>query len=121
MDTAANQSNNKTTRPGTSWLHLRVYEVLVGLAVWFAVAVWSFVGAGVTDYLLFIASGFIFVAVTLQVILSCVGCSDNSANGTATNSEDKPSLIGFLRSTPAAIPAQLGSPNPSCAAKIAAA
>jgi len=93
VDTTANQNNNKTPRPETSWLHPRVYEALVGLAVWFVLAVWSFVGAGVTDYLLFIVSGFIFVAVALQVILSRVGRAQNASSRNAVNGEDKPSLF----------------------------
>ena len=34
---------------------------------------WSFAGGGVTDYLLFIVSGFIFVVIALSLILSRVG------------------------------------------------
>lgn len=49
----------------TDSLHREVYGVLIALAAWFALAVWSFAGRGVTDYLLFIVSGFVFVAVAL--------------------------------------------------------
>ena len=37
------------------------------LAAWFALAVWSFAGDGVVDYLLFIVSGFVYIAV--QILL----------------------------------------------------
>jgi hypothetical protein len=47
--------------------------LLIAFSAWFALAVWIFAGRGVTDYLLFIVSGFIFVVVTLQLILSRVG------------------------------------------------
>lgn len=57
----------------TSRLHPRVYALLIALALWFVLAVWSFAGGGVTDYLLFIVSGFIFVVVALSLILSRVG------------------------------------------------
>ena len=57
-------------RPVTSVLHSRVYLLLVGFAVWFALAVWGFAGGGLSNYLLVIVSGFIFVVVALQLILS---------------------------------------------------
>jgi hypothetical protein len=70
-----------TTRPVTNRLHPRVYTLLIGLALWFILSVWSFAGAGVTDYLLFIVSGFIFIAVALPVILSRVERLKNKASG----------------------------------------
>jgi len=54
--------------------------VLIVLTAWFAVAVWSFVGAGLVDYLLVIVSGFIFVTMALILILSRVGRTDNPAD-----------------------------------------
>ena len=60
-------------RPVTNWLHPRVYTLLIALSAWFAIAVWSFAGSGIVDYLLVIVSGFIFVAVALTLILSRVG------------------------------------------------
>jgi hypothetical protein len=54
-------------RPTTSWLHPRVYGAVIDLVTWFVVWVWSFAGIGVTDYLLFIVSGFIFIAVSLPL------------------------------------------------------
>ena len=67
MDTSSRQHdlNRRSPRdpepPVTSWLHPHVYALLIGFAGWFALAVWSFAGSGVTDYLLVIVSGFIFV------------------------------------------------------------
>ena len=57
----------------TSLLHPRVWALLVGFSVWFAFAVWGFAGGGLSDYLLVIVSGFIFIVVALQLILSRVG------------------------------------------------
>ena len=42
-----------------SVLHSRVYLLLVGFALWFALAVWGFAGGGLSNYLLVIVSGFI--------------------------------------------------------------
>jgi hypothetical protein len=39
--------------------------VLIGLALWFALAVWGFAGPGDTDYLLVIVSGFVCIVVAL--------------------------------------------------------
>jgi hypothetical protein len=42
-------------------------------------SVWSFAGAGITDYLLFVVSCFIFIVVALLTILSRVGRNDSIA------------------------------------------
>lgn len=80
METHFQQDDLATNpeRPVTSWLHPRVYALLIGFAGWFALAVWSFAGGGVTDYLLAIVSGFIFVVVALQLILSRVGHTNDA-------------------------------------------
>ncbi len=67
--------------------------LLIGLAAWFALAVWGFSAAGTTDYLLFIVSGFIFVVVALTLILSRVGRKHSAANSGSTESGDRPSLF----------------------------
>ena len=51
-------------------LHPRIYAMMTGLAGWLVLSVWMFSGAGSTDYLLTIVSGFIFIAVALPFILS---------------------------------------------------
>lgn len=85
MTTTNDQSHiNKDTgagRPVTGRLHPRVYALMIALAAWFVLSVWGFAGAGVTDYLLFIVNGFIFIAVALPLILSRVGRTDNAAKG----------------------------------------
>ena len=92
MDKATNENTNSetATRPVTSWLHPWVHAAVIGLVLWFVVWVWSFAGVGVTDYLLFIVSGFIFIAVALPLILSRVGRAHNATNGDATKRDDKP-------------------------------
>jgi hypothetical protein len=75
-------------RPATSVLHARVWALLVGFSAWFALAVWGFAGGGLSNYLLVIVSGFIFVVVALQLILSRVGRKD----GAAKRESEQPSL-----------------------------
>lgn len=53
-----------------SFLHSRVYLLIVALACWLVMSVWIFSGVRSTDYLLVIVSGFIFIAVGLPFILS---------------------------------------------------
>ena len=67
------ESTSGNKAPGnqtTSRLHPRVYALIAGLAAWLIVSVWIFAGAGATDYLLAIVSGFILIVVALQFILS---------------------------------------------------
>ena len=71
--------NQTSAQRGSDTLHSRVYALLIGFADGFALAVWSFAGSGVTDYLLVIVSGFIFIVVALQLILSCVGRTNEAA------------------------------------------
>lgn len=87
MNTAdRNNISKDVARPVTSWLHPRVYALLVGLALWLVLSVWSFAGGGVTDYLLFIVSGFVLIAVALPFILWRVGRTDDGA----TEGDDRP-------------------------------
>ena len=80
-------------RPSTNWLHPRVYTILIAVTAWFALAVWSFAGQGIVNYLLFIVSGFIFVAVALPLILSYVGRD----GGAATRDENALSLRDWAK------------------------
>ena len=85
MDAVNNHTHldNDEDAAATTGLHPGVYELLIALALWFAAAVWSFAGGGVTDYLLFIVSGFVFIAVALPLILSRVARTDDVADGNA--------------------------------------
>ncbi len=74
---------DKRTPPArlvTGRLHSRVYAVLIALALWMALWVWSFVGGGETDYILFVVTGFIVTVVALQLILMRVRRADRTAD-----------------------------------------
>lgn len=92
--TATDSRSTRAPAKRTSWLHPRVNVLLIAVTAWFALAVWSFAGPGIVDYLLFIVSGFIFVAVGLPLILSCVG----RTAGAATGEQNTPSLRDWARS-----------------------
>ena len=77
---------NSASRTVTSSLHQRVYTIPIGLALWMALWVWSFVGGGETNYLLFIVTGFIVVAVALQLVLMRVRRVDQTVG--ADSSDD---------------------------------
>jgi hypothetical protein len=79
---------NDRPRRVTSRLHPRVYILVIALAAWLVLSVWVFfTGVGVTDYLLVIVSGFIFIAVALPLILSRVGRSSDPAGAAAAKRE----------------------------------
>jgi uncharacterized membrane protein len=79
----------------TGRLHPRVYTVLIGLALWMVLWVWSFVGGGETDYLLFIVSGFIVVVVALQLILMRVRRADKTADAENSAGDNKDGALSF--------------------------
>lgn len=78
------------SRPSTSWMHPRIRTILIAVTAWFALAVWSFAGHGVINYLLFIVTGFIFIAVALPLILSRVGTA-------AVRDKNAPSLRDWAK------------------------
>lgn len=86
-----------TKRPSTSRAHPRIYTVLIALTVWFVIAIWAFAGAGVTDYLLVIVSGFFFVAVALPLILFQVGGRRSGGTETAAYSGKEPSFRDWIK------------------------
>jgi len=86
IQTENNETNDARQRI-TSRLHPRVYALLIGFALWLVLSVWLFAGNGIIDYLLFIISGFVFIAVALPLILSRV----DRANGTAGRAEPRQS------------------------------
>jgi hypothetical protein len=89
-----NTTTNTTNRVVTSDLHPRVYAALIGLSLWFVVWLWSFFGAGVTNYLLFIVSGFIGVVIALWLILSSVRRPAEIAN---SNADQPPPFREWVR------------------------
>jgi len=79
----------------TDRLHSRVYAILIGLALWTALWVWSFVGGGETDYLLFIVTGFIVVVVALQLVLMRVQRADKAADADNSADDSKDGALSF--------------------------
>jgi hypothetical protein len=73
MTNSGTPGKRQSPRRTTSLLHERVYTLIVIFTAWFGLAVWSFAGGGLSNYLLVIVSGFIFVVVALALILSHVG------------------------------------------------
>jgi hypothetical protein len=57
-------------RPNSDYLHPLVYKALVGLALWYVLAIWlGFGGYGYTDYLLVVVTGLFFFSVLLPAAL----------------------------------------------------
>jgi hypothetical protein len=77
-----------------SSLHPRVYMIVIGLAVWFVVAVWIFAGGGISDYLLFIVTGFICVCISLMLILASVTTVEKLPTSEPPESEPKRQSFG---------------------------
>jgi hypothetical protein len=73
MNANDNDPHGNAQQPVTGWLHPRVYVFMIAFTAWFALAIWNFAGSGLVNYLLFVISGFMFVAVALTLILSRVG------------------------------------------------
>ena len=86
MQSPETDNRNNAKPPVTGALHSWVYTALIGLALWMVLWVWSFVGSGETDYLLFIVSGFITVVVALQLILMRVRRADKTADDNTPDS-----------------------------------
>jgi hypothetical protein len=76
-------------------LHPGVYAALIGLSLWFVVWAWSFFGAGLTGYLLFIVSGFIGVVIALWLILSSV--RQRPTEIANSNTDQPPSFHDWVR------------------------
>jgi hypothetical protein len=83
-------NSNDQMRSVTSSLHPWVYVTLIGLVLWFVLWIWSFAGAGVTDYLLVIVSGFFLVVVALTLILLRVGHKAPAMGDNEAKADDKP-------------------------------
>jgi len=55
--------------PVFNGMHPRVYSIMVALAIWFAIWAWIGFGAsGYDNYVLAVITGFIFLAIVLQLI-----------------------------------------------------
>jgi hypothetical protein len=61
--------NANRRNPPIRHLHPTVYWAILGLTLWYVVAVWfGFSGGSYVDYLLAVVTGFIFIAVALPLI-----------------------------------------------------
>ena len=85
MTEANGDKQNDATLTVTGRLHSQVYAVLIGLALWMVLWVWSFVDGGETDYILFIVTGFILIVVGLQLVLMRVRRADQTADADTSN------------------------------------
>jgi len=83
--------------PVTSRAHPGIYGILIGLTIWFIVSAWFFTGAGITNYLLFIVSGFLCVAIVLPLILFRVARARPSLQGRSPQGLEQPPLRDWLR------------------------
>jgi len=82
--------NKDTVRPNRSasqQLHPLIYLALVGAALAFALAAWTFADDSYTDYILAIVTGFALTAVGLPLILSRVGRTSADSKPRAHRSE----------------------------------
>jgi uncharacterized membrane protein len=95
MPSSDADNRNSANRPVTGRLHARVYTILIGLALWMALSVWSFVGGGETDYLLFIITGFIVVVVALQFVLMRVRRADKTIDADNSADDSKDGALSF--------------------------
>lgn len=75
--------------PSTAQLHPWVWAAMIGLIIWFAVAIWWGFGAdGYADWLLAVVSGFILIAVAIPLILA--GMARRNSDPDAVPEERKP-------------------------------
>jgi hypothetical protein len=86
MQSPETENRNNEKPPATGALHSWVYMALIGLALWMVLWVWSFVGAGETDYILFIVTGFIITVVALQLVLIRVRRADKTTGANTAQS-----------------------------------
>lgn len=82
-----NNEDIRHNRPVSDHLHPFVYMAMAGLALWLIISVWGFAVDGDSAYLLTIVSGFIFIVVALQFVLSRVGRKHRSSELIAEHKE----------------------------------
>jgi hypothetical protein len=83
--------------PVTSRAHPGIYAIVIALTVWFIAAAWSFAGGGVADYLLFVVSGFLCVAIGLPLILFRVARARPAQQGRSPQGNEQPPLRDWMR------------------------
>jgi hypothetical protein len=90
-------SHEQQRTPVTSRAHPGIYAIVIGLTAWFICAVWIFAGGGLSDYLLFVVSGFLCVAIGLPLILFRVASARPSMQGRSPQGYEQPSLRDWMR------------------------
>jgi uncharacterized ion transporter superfamily protein YfcC len=65
----ADQQDQQTS---TARLHPFVWIALIGLVIWFVLAIWGFGTEGYADWLLTVVSGFLLIAIAIPLILAGV-------------------------------------------------
>lgn len=64
----SNKANHQD-QPALRHLHPTVYWTIIGLTVWYVIAIWiGFAGSFYTDYLLAVVTGFIFISIAVPVV-----------------------------------------------------
>ena len=64
-------------------LHPTVYKIVVGLAVWFVLAAWTFAGGGGTDLVLTVVSLFVLVSLGIPTLLALTDAAAMNATGSS--------------------------------------
>lgn len=91
------QQPEQQQTPVTSRAHPGIYAIVIGLTVWFILAVWAFAGGGLVNYLLFVVSGFLCVAIGLPLILFRVARARPSLQGRSQQGYEQPPLRDWMR------------------------
>ena len=82
--------------PVTSRAHPGIYAIVIGLTVWFICAAWIFSAGGLTNYLLFVVSAFLCVAIGLPLILFRVARARPSMQGRSPQGIEQPPLRDWM-------------------------
>lgn len=83
--------------PVTSRAHPGIYAIVIGLTFWFICAAWIFSAGGLTDYLLFVVTAFLCVAIGLPLILFRVARARPSMQGSSPRGIEQPPLREWMR------------------------
>jgi len=98
IDERYRESDDQQQPPVTSRAHPRIYTIVIGLTIWFICGVWIFSGGGgVTNYLLFVVTGFLCIAIGLPLILFRVARARPAMQGRSPEGVEQPSLRDWMR------------------------
>ena len=80
-------ANRQDQRTSTARLHPFVWAGVVGLVLWFVLAIWGFGTEGYADWLLTVVSGFVLIAIAIPLILAGVARRNNVSGRRPAKSE----------------------------------